>query len=140
MAKEIQKKQANAKAAKPVVKKKKRVSSPKVLVRINATYNNTIVSVTDYEGNVIANSSCGAIGFKGSKKSTPYASTRAGEEAAIKAVERGAVEAEVIVSGIGVGRQAAVKGVRAGGLKITSLADFTPVPHGGCKPRRRPRK
>lgn len=139
MAKEIQKKQASAKASKAFVKKKK-VSSPRVLVRINATYNNTIVSVTDYEGNVIASSSCGAIGFRGSKKSTPYASTRAGEEAAIKAVERGAVEAEVIVSGIGVGRQAAVKGVRAGGLKITSLADFTPVPHGGCKPRRRPKK
>lgn len=141
MAKEVQKKQAVVKAVKQQApKKKKKLNSPKVLVKINATYNNTIVSITDYEGNVIASSSCGAIGFKGSKKSTPYASTRAGEDAATKAMERGAMEAEVVVTGIGVGRQAAVKGVRAGGLKITSLADYTPVPHGGCKPRRRPRK
>jgi small subunit ribosomal protein S11 len=80
------------------------------------------------------------VGFKGSKKSTAYAATRAGEEASAKAFERGAREAEVVVSGIGIGRQAAVKGVRAAGLKITSMADHTPIPHGGTKPRRKPKK
>lgn len=121
-------------------KKKKKLVAPKVLVKITATYNNTIVSVTDYDGNVVSASTCGANGFKGSKKSTAYAATRTGEEASKKAFEQGAREAEVIVKGIGIGRQAAIKGVRSGGLKITSLADHTPVPHGGCKPRRRPKK
>lgn len=121
-------------------KKKKIVVAPKVLVKITATFNNTIVSVTDYDGNVVASSSCGANGFKGSKKSTAYAATRTGEEASKKAFDQGAREAEVIVKGIGIGRQAAIKGVRSGGLRITSLADHTAVPHGGCKPRRRPKK
>ncbi len=123
-----------------VKKKKKKSVSPRVLVKVWATYNNTIVSVTDYEGNVISTSSCGSVGFKGSKKSTAYAATRAGEEASKKAMDVGAKEAEVIVSGIGIGRQAAIKGIRAAGIRITSLADHTPVPHGGCKPRRMPKK
>ncbi|GAB4284050.1 MAG: 30S ribosomal protein S11 [Candidatus Dojkabacteria bacterium] len=130
-----------AKEKQAVSKKKKKKSAPsKVMVRIKATYNNTIVAVTDYSGNVITQSSCGAIGFKGSKKSTAYVATKAGEDASAKAAAIGAKEAEVIVSGIGIGRQAAVKGVRQAGLKITSLADYTPVPHGGCKPRRAPKK
>lgn len=125
---------------KTTTKKKKKNCSPKVLVKIKATYNNTIVSVTEYDGRVISTSSCGSIGFTGSKKSTAYAATRAGEDASAKAFEMGAREAEVVVKGIGIGRQAAVKGVRSTGLKITSLADHTPVPHGGCKPRRMPKK
>ncbi len=130
------------KGAKTTEKKKKKlkVSSPKVLVKINSTYNNTIISVTDYEGNVISQSSCGKVGFSGSKKSTPYAATKAGEDAASRAVAAGAKEAEVVVKGIGVGRQAAVKGIRSGGLRITLLADRTPVPHGGTKPRKKPKK
>ncbi len=145
MAKE-QKKTTKAPAGKPAkavvapVKKKKKAVQPKVLVKIKATYNNTIVSVTDYEGNVIATSSCGAMGFKGSKKSTAYAATKAGEAASVKAVEAGAKEAEVVVRGIGIGRQAAVKGIRSSGIRITSLSDHTGIPHGGCKPRRQPRK
>lgn len=131
---------AKAKTSTTTAKKKKKVAPSKVLVRVRATYNNTLVSVTDHQGNVISNSSCGAIGFKGSKKSTAYAATKAGEEASLKAASMGAKEAEVIVNGVGIGRQAAVKGVRQAGLKITSLADYTPVPHGGCKPRRRPKK
>lgn len=131
--------QKNIKIA-PAKKKKKNMSSPKVLVRVKATYNNTLVSITDYEGNVISASSCGAIGFKGSKKSTAYAATKTGETASSKAIELGAKEAEVIIKGIGVGRQAAVKGVRSAGLKITSIADHTGVPHGGGKPRRQPKK
>jgi len=131
--------QETTKKVKPS-KKNRKTTSPKVLVKIKATYNNTIISVTDHDGNVVSTSSPGAIGFKGSKKSTAYAATKAGEEAARKANEMGAREAEVIVKGIGIGRQASVKGVRSGGLKITALADHTPVPHGGCKPRRMPRK
>jgi len=131
------------KPTKKVVEKKKKkikLSSPKVLATINSTYNNTIISITDYTGNVIAQSSCGKVGFAGSKKSTPYAATKAGEDAAMKAIEAGAREAEVIIKGIGVGRQAAVKGIRTAGLRITLLADKTPVPHGGCKPRKMPKK
>lgn len=128
---------------KPVVEKKKKkakVAVPNVVVTINSTYNNTIISVSDYSGNVISYSSCGLIGFKGSKKSTAYAATKAGEDAAAKAVVAGAKEAEVLVNGVGIGRQAAVKGIRSGGLRITSLHDRTPVPHGGTKPRKKPKK
>lgn len=128
------------KQTKTTKKKKNKLSSPKVLIKVRASYNNTIASATDYNGNVIANSSCGALGFTGSKKSTVYAATRVGEEVASKAVQMGAREAEVVVKGIGVGRQATIKGVRAAGLRITSIADQTPVPHGGCKPRRQPKK
>ena len=110
------------------------------MVKINSTYNNTIVSVTDYAGNVLAASSCGKVGFSGSKKSTAYAATKAGEDAAGKAVALGAKEAEIVIKGVGVGRQAAVKGIRTGGLRITMLADKTPVPHGGCKSRKAPKK
>lgn len=128
------------KATKVVKKKKLKLASLKVMVNIRSTYNNTIVSVCDYEGNVISQSSCGKVGFAGSKKSTAYAATKAGEDAAVKAVTAGAKEAEVVIRGIGVGRQAAVKGIRSGGLRITLLTDKTPVPHGGCKPRRAPKK
>ena len=121
-------------------KKKIKLTSTKVLVRVRSTYNNTIVSITDYDGNIIAQSSCGKIGFSGSKKSTAYAATKAGEDASSKAAILGAKEAEVIINGVGIGRQAAVKGIRGGGLRITLLADRTPVPHGGCKPRKQPRK
>ncbi len=137
-----EKKAANAKGNdKAAVKKKKaKVTSPKVLVKVNSTYNNTIVTITDYNGDVISSASCGSLGFKGSKKSTPYAATKAGEDAALKAVQMGAKESEVVINGVGVGRQAAVKGVRAAGLRITALIDKTPVPHGGCKPRKKPKK
>lgn len=135
-------KETKPKAAAKVEKKKKKLklTSPKVLVKVRSTYNNTIVSVTDYEGNTISQSSCGKVGFKGSKKSTTYAAQKAGEDAAVKAVTAGAKEAEVFVNGIGVGRQAAIKGIRTGGLRITLLADKTPVPHGGVKSRKKPKK
>jgi len=121
-------------------KKKEKLTSPKVLIKVTSTFNNTIINITDYLGNTITLSSCGKVGFKGSKKSTAYAATKAGEDAAIRALEVGAREAEIVVVGTGVGRQAAVKGIRAAGLRITSLADKTPVPHGGCKPRKAPKK
>ena len=131
---------APKKVEKVVKKKKAKISVPKVLVRVNSTYNNTIISVTDYAGNVISYSSCGLVGFKGSKKSTAYAAQKAGEDAALKAMNVGARESEVIVDGVGIGRQAAVKGVRTAGLRITALIDKTPVPHGGTKPRKKPKK
>lgn len=125
---------------KEVKKKRTKLTSPKVKVVVNSSYNNTIVSIADYSGNVVATSSGGIVGFSGSRKSTGYAATRAGEDAAKKAMKLGANEAIVIIKGIGEGRQAAVKGIRAAGLRITSLSDFTPIPHGGCKPRRQPKK
>ncbi|MDQ6984715.1 MAG: 30S ribosomal protein S11 [Candidatus Dojkabacteria bacterium] len=121
-------------------KKTKKSIPPKVLMYVKATYNNTIVSAATYDGSIIATSSCGAIGFKGSRKSTAYASTKTGEDAAMKAIDQGAKEAEVVVKGVGIGRQAAIKGIRQAGLKITLLTDKTPVPHGGCKSRRKPKK
>lgn len=140
MAKAAAAKAASNKGKTEKKKKKLKLTSPKVLVKINSTYNNTIISVTDYQGNVISASSCGKVGFAGSKKSTAYAATKAGEDAASQAVTAGAKEAEVVIKGIGVGRQAAVKGIRSGGLRITMLADRTPVPHGGVKPRKAPKK
>jgi small subunit ribosomal protein S11 len=124
------------------VKKKKKVklTSPKVKVIVNSSYNNTLVTVTDYMGNVIAGSSAGQVGFAGSRRSTAYAATRAGEDAARKAMALGAGEAWVIVKGVSEGRQAAVKGVKAAGMTISTLSDFTPIPHGGVKPRKLPKK
>jgi small subunit ribosomal protein S11 len=135
------KKQQPKQTAKKEEKKKKvKLTSPKVKVMVNSSYNNTIVSVTDYTGAVLSISSGGQVGFSGSRKSTAYAATKAGEDAARKAMKLGAQEAIVIVRGIGEGRQAAVKGVRAAGLRITSLSDYTPIPHGGVKPRKMPKK
>ena len=129
-----------AKKEEPKKKRKTRLLSPKVKVVVNSSYNNTIVAVTDYAGEVISTSSGGQVGFSGTRKSTAYAATRAGEDAAKKAMKVGATEAIVVVKGIGEGRQAAVKGVRAAGLRITSLSDYTSIPHGGCKPRKAPKK
>jgi len=142
MAKKAAKTEAKPMAKKDDVKKKRkqRLTSAKVKVIVNSSYNNTIVAVTDYSGEVISTSSGGQVGFSGTRKSTAYAATRAGEDAAKKAMKLGAQEAIVVVKGIGEGRQAAVKGVRAAGLRITSLSDFTPIPHGGCKPRKAPKK
>lgn len=129
-----------SKTKKVKAKNKKKTASPRVIINIKATYNNTIASASDYDGNVIAVSSCGALGFTGSRKSTVYAATKVGEDVATKAMNAGAREAEVVIKGIGVGRQATIKGIRAAGLKISVLLDKTPVPHGGVKPRKAPRK
>jgi len=125
---------------KAVVKdKKKKVQVAKVKVFVKSTYNNTIVSIADYSGNILAASSPGAVGFSGSKKSTAYAATKAAEDAVEKGRKYGIKEATVIIKGAGMGRQAAVKGLRNAGLNIISLSDFTPVPHGGVTPRKKPR-
>jgi small subunit ribosomal protein S11 len=122
-----------------VDKKKKRVQVSRVKVYVNSTYNNTIISITDYNGNVLAASSPGVVGFSGSKKSTAYAATKAAEDAVERARKYGVKDAVVIIKGAGMGRQAAVKGLRSSGLNIVSLSDFTPVPHGGVTPRKKPR-
>lgn len=120
-------------------KKKKKLNVQKVKVYVTSSYNNTMISIADYEGNIVSWSSPGVVGFKGSKKSTAFAATKAAEDAVLKAQKYGVKQGTVIVKGTGMGRQAAVKGLRTGGLKLTSLSDHTPVPHGGTTPRKKPR-
>lgn len=123
-------------------KKKKKVKKQvqKAIVRIKSGYNNTIITIADYEGNTLAQSSPGAVGFSGSKKSTAFAATKAAEDAVEKVTKYGVKEVVIIVKGMGMGRQAAVKGIRSGGLKITSLSDYTSVKHGGVTSRKVPQK
>lgn len=109
------------------------------IVHILATFNNTIVTITDKEGNTITWGSTGSSGFKGSKKSTPFAAGIAAENAAKKALERGLREVEVFVKGPGSGRESAIRSVQAAGLTIRSIRDVTPIPHNGCRPEKRRR-
>ena len=109
------------------------------IARILATFNNTIVTITDREGNTIAWASTGSAGFKGSKKSTPFAAGIAAESAAKKAAERGVKEVEVFVKGPGAGRESAIRSIQAAGLAIRSIRDVTPIPHNGCRPEKRRR-
>ena len=104
-----------------------------------ATFNNTLVTFTDIQGNTIAWSSTGKVGFKGSRKATPYAATTAIEQALTRAKERGLKETEVYIKGPGPGRDAALRVLRGSGLKITQIADITPIPHNGCRPKKRRR-
>ncbi|MFN2128418.1 MAG: 30S ribosomal protein S11 [Anaerolineales bacterium] len=108
-------------------------------VHIYATFNNTIVTITDHEGNTITWGSAGSVGFKGSKKSTPFAARLAAEEAIKAAQSMGMQEAELFVKGPGPGRESAIRAVQALGLKITAISDVTPVPHNGCRPPKRRR-
>ncbi|MDY0407265.1 30S ribosomal protein S11 [Virgibacillus sp. 179-BFC.A HS] len=109
------------------------------VAHIRSTFNNTIVTVTDVHGNVIGWSSAGALGFKGSKKSTPFAAQMAAETAAKSAVENGMKTLEVTVKGPGAGREAAIRSLQAAGLEVTAIRDVTPVPHNGCRPPKRRR-
>ncbi len=106
---------------------------------ISATFNNTIVTLTDPDGNVIAWSSGGQLGFKGSRKSTAFAAQRVAEQAARKASEHGLRQVEVFVKGPGAGRESAIRALQASGMIITSIRDVTPIPHNGCRPPKRPR-
>ncbi|HLR79867.1 MAG TPA: 30S ribosomal protein S11 [Bacillota bacterium] len=106
---------------------------------IHSTFNNTIVTITDMQGNVISWSSAGALGFKGSRKSTPFAAQMAAETAAKTAMEQGMKTLEVTVKGPGAGREAAIRSLQAAGLEITAIRDLTPVPHNGCRPPKRRR-
>ena len=108
------------------------------IVHIKSSFNNTIVSITDLEGNVIAWASSGGVGFKGSRKSTPYAAQQAAEKAGRAAMEHGLRRAEVQVKGPGSGRDTAVRSIQQTGIEVTSIKDVTPVPHNGCRqPKRR---
>jgi len=120
------------------VKKALRVVTSGV-ARILATFNNTIVTITDREGNTLTWASTGSAGFKGSKKSTPFAAGIAAENAARKAAERGVKEVEVFVKGPGAGRESAIRSIQAAGLTIRSIRDVTPIPHNGCRPQKRRR-
>ena len=121
------------------VSKKKKVVPENGIAHIHATFNNTIVSITDTSGNVIAWSSAGAQGFKGSRKSTPFAAQVAAEKAANKAVDLGVKKLEVHVKGPGSGRESAIRSLSAVGMEITVIRDKTPIPHNGCRPRKRRR-
>ncbi|MFD1363552.1 30S ribosomal protein S11 [Lentibacillus salinarum] len=109
------------------------------VAHIRSTFNNTIVTVTDVKGNSIGWSSAGALGFKGSRKSTPFAAQMAAETAAKSAVDSGMKSLEVTVKGPGAGREAAIRSLQAAGLEVTAIRDVTPVPHNGCRPPKRRR-
>jgi small subunit ribosomal protein S11 len=129
-----------AKATKKVVRKKRiKRSYTKGIAHIHSTFNNTIVTITDEAGNAISWSSAGALGFKGSKKSTPWAAQLAGEAAAKVALDQGLTTVDVNVKGPGPGRESAIRALAAAGLNITSIQDTTPIPHNGCRPPKRPR-
>ncbi|MBD3265041.1 30S ribosomal protein S11 [bacterium] len=120
-------------------KKKIKKNIPKGIVFIQATFNNTIVTVTDMKGNAISWATSGNTGFKGSRKSTPYAAQITAQEAAQKAMEHGLQEVEVRVKGPGSGREAAIRSLQVLGLKIRMIRDCTPIPHNGCRPPQRRR-
>jgi small subunit ribosomal protein S11 len=125
-----------------VLKKKKKVKKNVVsgVVTIKSTFNNTIVTIADTEGNVVSTASTGMAGFKGTKKGTPFAAQQAGEIAAKRAAEAfGMVRVNVLVKGPGSGRETAIRALQAAGLEVESIKDVTPIPHNGCRPRKRRR-
>ena len=122
-----------------VSKKKRKKVDPEGIAFIKATFNNTIVTLTDKFGNAISWSSAGGLGFKGSRKSTPFAATQAATKAAEDAISMGLSSIEVRVKGPGGGREAAVRALRAAGLDITTIMDTTPIPHNGCRPPKKRR-
>jgi len=126
---------------KPKSKKSKKIvrAVSSGVVHILASFNNTIVTITDKEGNALTWASTGSTGFKGSKKSTPFAAGIAAESAAKKAVERGLKEVDVVVKGPGAGRESAIRSIQAAGIAIRSIKDVTPIPHNGCRPPKRRR-
>jgi len=117
-------------------KKKKKIIAPKGQAHISATYNNTIITLADQSGNVLAWSSAGLMGFKGPKKSTPYAAETIVRDAVTKAKNYGLQEVDVFVKGVGSGRDSAIRSLHASGLNILSIKDVTPIPHNGCRPRK----
>jgi len=120
-------------------KKRKQLSSTSGLVHVQATFNNTIITISDTQGNVISWSSAGQVGFSGSRKSTAFAAQLAAEQAAKKALDLGLKEVRVLVNGPGSGRESAVRAVQAAGLAVTLIKDTTSIPHNGCRPRKRRR-
>ena len=120
-------------------KKKIKRNVPRAVAHVQASFNNTIVTIADPNGETLCWDSAGTIGFKGSRKSTPFAAQRAAERCAEKALTMGVREVEVLVRGPGAGRESAIRALSATGLKIRAIEDVTPIPHNGCRPRRRRR-
>ncbi len=126
-------------AKKKTGKKRERVNIPAGIVHILASFNNTIISITDMEGNLLSASSAGAVGFKGSRKGTPFAAQQAATTAANAAREYGMRSVQVHLKGPGAGRESAVRALQAAGLEVKSIRDITPIPHNGCRPSKRRR-
>lgn len=120
-------------------KRKERKHVESGAAHIRSTFNNTIVTITDSNGNTIAWASAGGLGFKGSRKSTPFAAQMAAEEAAKVAIDQGMRSADVFVKGPGAGREAAIRALQAAGIEVSSIKDVTPIPHNGCRPPKRRR-
>ena len=128
---------ANKKAT--VRRRREKKNIERGAVNIQSTFNNTIVTVTDVQGNALSQSSSGALGFRGSRKSTPFAAQTAADVAAKAAMEHGLKSVEVFVKGPGSGREAAIRALQAAGLEVTMIKDVTPIPHNGCRPPKRRR-
>lgn len=120
-------------------RRREKKSVPKGKAYIQSTFNNTLITLTDPNGNVLSAGSAGNVGFKGSRKSTPFAAGQAAERAAKKAMEHGLRQVDVLVKGPGAGREAAIRSLEAAGLAIQSIRDVTPMPHNGCRARKRRR-
>ena len=121
------------------VKKRERKNITSGVAHVNASFNNTMITITDVQGNTISWSSAGGMGFRGSRKSTPYAAQMAAEDAGKKAAEHGVKSLEVEVKGPGSGRESALRALQAAGFIVTAIRDVTPIPHNGCRPRKRRR-
>ncbi len=130
---------AKATTKKKTFRKKEKKVIPMGIVHIAASFNNTMISITDTEGNLVAQSSSGARGFRGSRKGTPFAAQQAASEAARKALEVGMREVQVRVKGPGGGRESAIRAINNAGIRVTSIRDTTPIPHNGCRPPKRRR-
>ena len=130
---------AKATAKKVIRKRREKKNVEKGAVHIRSTYNNTIVTITDLNGNAVSWASAGEMGFKGSRKSTPYAAQTAAEAAAKIAADQGMRTVEVYVKGPGPGRESAIRAMETAGLQVTMIKDVTPVPHNGCRPPKRRR-
>ena len=122
-----------------VVKRKVKKNIARAIVHIKATFNNTLITVTDPEGETLCASSAGCVGFKGSRKSTPFAAQQAAQRCATAAMRNGVREIEIKVNGPGSGRESAISALQGAGLRISSIEDVTPLPHNGCRPRKRRR-
>jgi len=121
------------------VRRRERKNITSGVAHVNATFNNTMITITDAQGNAISWSSAGTMGFKGSRKSTPYAAQLAAEDAGKKAMEHGMKTLDIEVSGPGSGRESALRALQAAGFTISTIRDVTPIPHNGCRPRKRRR-
>ena len=121
------------------VKKKEKKNITNAIAHVNSSFNNTLITITDYQGNTIAWSSSGSMGFKGSRKSTPYAAQLAAEDAGKKASEHGVKIVDIEVQGPGSGRESALRALQVVGFQVNSIRDVTPIPHNGCRPKKRRR-